>query len=258
MKTGAGRAAHGHAHIRHYCTWTRVTFTEAKHHFCTATCWFQCTLLTFHCFCHTVVCPIATTACTHRMQVEGFRRRQLGALEQKTHLERLRWSHVLTSHLLDRPWCGCSTHMELSDSQRPQRGVGWAKWSIFPHALTIAVVLGQVGRQRRLCLFAPASLCQGRKEKRVERCQRGPGREREAGRRTRFTLAAAPAVGVRRSLRHHHTLREVRPLHICKQRSSGERKLSGRGSRDKGVRVPSPSGVPRGWKVSAPPPPLPA
>lgn len=52
----------------------------------------------------------------------------------------------------------------------------------------VAVVLGQVGRQRRLCLFAPASL-----------------------------LAAAPAVGLRGSLRHQHALREVRPLHIVGQ-----------------------------------------
>lgn len=63
----------------------------------------------------------------------------------------------------------------LPHSRGAQRGTGWAKQSVFPHALTVAVVLGQVGRQRRLRLFAPASLFEGREGETVEGCQRGAG-----------------------------------------------------------------------------------
>jgi len=44
-----------------------------------------------------------------------------------------------------------------------------------PVALTVAVVLGQVGGQSRLCLFAPASLFEGREGEGVEGCPRGSG-----------------------------------------------------------------------------------
>ena len=57
----------------------------------------------------------------------GFWKRTARRPRAKSHLERLRWSRVLTPRLLDGAWCGCSTHTELPNSRGAQRGVGRAE-----------------------------------------------------------------------------------------------------------------------------------
>lgn len=89
-----------------------------------------------------------------------------------------------------------------------------------PPRLTVAVVLGQVGCQRGLCLFAPASLFGGREGEAVKGCRSRSGRGEGDMGRPRLTLASAPALGLRGSVGHQHALREVRPLPICKQRAA--------------------------------------